>query len=231
MVDSLWHQSPSRTLVLGCILTFIAAVLLIIAFACPYWMESDSETDRRFVRMGLWSVCFNNYKHLPYSYDRKFDGCHWIYGYEYEDIRDWLQPGWFVFVQTMMSFALWFSMMALFTVFAIVMRVLMKLEVFLLASSAVLCVLTALPLFLAVAVFGGLCYDRSWLPGTSFNYISWAYALGVISIFFHILSSACLFSEAGKARERRRMGSNLVYNIPSRGIVMTNNSPPSRRTN
>ncbi|XP_022243052.1 uncharacterized protein LOC106460597 isoform X2 [Limulus polyphemus] len=208
MVDSLWHQSPSRTLVLGCILTFIAAVLLIIAFACPYWMESDSETDRRFVRMGLWSVCFNNYKHLPYSYDRKFDGCHWIYGYEYEDIRDWLQP-----------------------VFAIVMRVLMKLEVFLLASSAVLCVLTALPLFLAVAVFGGLCYDRSWLPGTSFNYISWAYALGVISIFFHILSSACLFSEAGKARERRRMGSNLVYNIPSRGIVMTNNSPPSRRTN
>lgn len=42
---------------------------------------------------GLWDFCFNNYRHPPYQYDEKFNGCHYIYSYKYQNIRDWLNPG------------------------------------------------------------------------------------------------------------------------------------------
>lgn len=83
----------SKRLIFGAILCLITWMLLLIAFASPYWLSSYSHTYSPFVRLGLWDFCFNNYRHPPYQYDERFHGCHWVYSSKFQNIRDWLQPG------------------------------------------------------------------------------------------------------------------------------------------
>lgn len=71
-------------------------------------------------------------------------------------------------------------------------------------------------MFLGVSVFGGMCYDRSWLQYPSFNHLSWAYGLAVVSMFFHMFSACYFFADCKRAREHRRRASNLVYNMQPR---------------
>lgn len=216
MGDPNRYPRSSGLLLTGSVLAFLAAVLLVISFASPYWLESYQATHSSFVRLGLWDVCFNDYRHPPYQYDEKFNGCHWIFSYKYQNIRDWLQPGWMMFVQSMMCVALVLCLGALALVSLVLMRYLLRYEVIVLASAFVLEASTALPLFLAVAVFGGMCYDRSWLQYPMYNYLSWAYAFAVVSFFFHGFASVCLLLEAFKSRDRRRRANNLVYNMQPR---------------
>ncbi|GFX76248.1 uncharacterized protein TNCV_1233851 [Trichonephila clavipes] len=85
-VRSSWY------LLIGGIFAFIASLILFISFCSPYWFESYPETYSEFVRMGLWNFCFKNYRHPSYQYDELFDGCHWVFSYKYQNIRDWMQP-------------------------------------------------------------------------------------------------------------------------------------------
>lgn len=80
-------------LLIGGIFAFLASLILFISFCSPYWLESYPETYSEFVRMGLWNFCFKNYRHPSYQYDELFDGCHWVFSYKYQNIRDWMQPG------------------------------------------------------------------------------------------------------------------------------------------
>lgn len=87
-------------LLIGGILAFLATLVLFISFCSPYWLESYPETYAEFVRMGLWNFCFRNYRHPSYQYDELFDGCHWVFSYKYQNIRDWMQPGkYFLFIK------------------------------------------------------------------------------------------------------------------------------------
>ncbi|XP_013788828.2 uncharacterized protein LOC106472719 [Limulus polyphemus] len=234
MADLQRYPKSSGTLLAGSILGFTAGVLLLISFASPYWLESYPETFSEFVRLGLWDVCFHNYRHPSYQYDEKFDGCYWIFSYKYQNIRDWLQPGWMILVQALMTIALLFSLKALFIISMVLMRFVMKLEVFMLAVSALLQGITALLIFLAVAIFGGMCFDRTWILYPIFNHLSWAYGLAVIAFFFHVFAAACLLSETFKAKERRQRANNLIYNMqPSRKMGSVNpsvNPEPSTST-
>lgn len=76
-------------------MAFISSLFLLVSYAAPYWLESYEEprSETAFRRLGLWEVCFSRYMHPPYQYDEVFDGCHWIHGYYYQNIRDWLMPG------------------------------------------------------------------------------------------------------------------------------------------
>lgn len=89
------YRYPKATgLLLGAgVVAYCSTVLLLISFASPYWLESYQEANSEFVRLGLWDVCFKNYRHPSYQYDETFNGCHWIHSYTYQNIRDWLLPG------------------------------------------------------------------------------------------------------------------------------------------
>lgn len=82
-------------LVYGGLLTFIGGVILLIAFASPYWLASyeDTRTETAFNNMGLWEYCFEDYRHPNYQFDKLFTGCHYVYSKEYHIIREWLLPG------------------------------------------------------------------------------------------------------------------------------------------
>lgn len=212
-----YRYPPASGLLLGAgLVAYLATVLLLISFASPYWLESYQEANAEFVRLGLWDVCFRNYRHPSYQYDETFNGCHWIHSYTYQNIRDWLLPSWLMFVQSMMTLALMFALCALVLVSLVLMRYLLRYEIILLLAAFVLEAITAVPVFLSVSVFGGLCFERSWLQYPIYNHLSWAYALAVVAFFFHTFAALMLLGETFKARERRRRANNLIYNMQPR---------------
>lgn len=98
-------------LVNGALLTYIAGMLLMIAFCSPYWVKSFDETFSEFKNMGLWEYCFDNFRYPYYQFDHYFDGCHHVFSQEYYVIREWLLPPWLMAVQAFvtMSFLLSFG--------------------------------------------------------------------------------------------------------------------------
>ncbi|XP_077516869.1 claudin superfamily protein pickel isoform X1 [Amblyomma americanum] len=212
-----YRYPPASGLLLGAgLVAYLATLVLLVSFASPYWLESYEEAHMEFVRLGLWDVCFRNYRHPSYQYDETFDGCHWVHSYTYQNIRDWLLPGWLMFVQSMMTFALMFALAALVLLSVVLMRYMLRYEIIFLLGAFILEAITALPVFLSVAVFGGMCFERSWLQYPKYNHLSWAYALAVVAFFFHTLAAIMLLGETFKARERRRRANNLIYNMQPR---------------
>ncbi|GIX68099.1 hypothetical protein CDAR_197191 [Caerostris darwini] len=203
-------------LLIGGIFAFLASLILFISFCSPYWFESYPETYSEFVRMGLWNFCFRNYRHPSYQYDELFDGCHWVFSYKYQNIRDWMQPAWLIFVQAVMSLSVIFALLSLSCISVILMRFLLKLEVFFIGAAFVFEAIISVIMFLGVSVFGGMCYNRSWLQYPSFNHLSWAYGLAVVSMFFHMFAAAYLYADTKRAQDYRRRTSNLVYNMHPR---------------
>lgn len=93
----------SDFLVFGGLLTYIAGLFLLIAFArqtytfytrtpidilhsiifcfSPYWVQSYEETFSNFKNMGLWEYCFYQF-HYPYNqFYQLFNGCHYIFSH------------------------------------------------------------------------------------------------------------------------------------------------------
>ncbi|KAI1305210.1 hypothetical protein HDE_01540 [Halotydeus destructor] len=206
----------SKRFLVAAILSLIAWILLIIAFASPYWLSSYQYTYSAFVRLGLWDFCFNNYRHPPYQYDEKFNGCHFIYSSKFQNIRDWLQPGWFIFVQAMMVIALLLSVCCLCTLAIVMMYYLVKYQVTVIAAAAALQGASAVPLFLAVVVFGVMAFDRSWLLFPNYNHLDWAFFVAILSLIMSTLATGLLGLEMVAAKERRKKFDNLVYNMQPR---------------
>jgi uncharacterized membrane protein (DUF485 family) len=75
---------------------------------------------------------------------------------------------------------------------------------------------TALPLLLAIIVFGAMAFDRQWLLYPSFNHLDWAYFIAIASLIISIVASMVLLAETRDARRRRKKMHNLVYNMQSR---------------
>lgn len=75
----------------------LAVILILVAFATPYWLESDKRiVGSKFEKLGLWTHCFRS---LPDPYDpamgRFFSGCRWIFDpftTGYQEIRSFLVP-------------------------------------------------------------------------------------------------------------------------------------------
>ncbi|KAH6934953.1 hypothetical protein HPB50_002486 [Hyalomma asiaticum] len=120
------------------------------------------------------------------------------------------------FIESMMTLALMFALGALVLLSVVLMRYMLRFEIIFLLGAFILEAITAVPVFLSVAVFGGMCFDRSWLQYPNYNHLSWAYALAVVAFFFHTLAAVMLLGETFKARERRRRANNLIYNMQPR---------------
>merc|ERR1712193_158548 len=94
-------QKTSITLFYAVVSSFAAAVLWLLSFSSPYWLASweDTRTDQRFLNMGLWTFCFDRFRFPRNQYDRMYNGCHPIWGYEYREIREWMAPWWLMLIQ------------------------------------------------------------------------------------------------------------------------------------
>lgn len=77
----------------GTVLAALSALLTIISFSTTKWLESYKEANSRFVSLGLWEACFNNFGYDRDNLGKTYDGCGWIFSYDYRPIFDWLNPG------------------------------------------------------------------------------------------------------------------------------------------
>ena len=69
-----------------------ATLCTIISFSTSKWLESYAEANSRFVNLGLWEACFNNFGYDRDNLGKVYNGCWWIFSYEYRPIWDWLNP-------------------------------------------------------------------------------------------------------------------------------------------
>uniref|UniRef100_T1JEE8 Uncharacterized protein n=1 Tax=Strigamia maritima TaxID=126957 RepID=T1JEE8_STRMM len=210
MANQASYPPATGQFIFGCVLSFISALFILISFASPYWLESFAETFQPFVRMGLWEFCFDNFRYPKYQFDRKFDGCNYVFSEEFLVIREWLQPGWLMFVEAMMCLALFFALLCLCVLAVILMRYFLFVEWLFLGIGFILQLLIVVPTFLAITVFGARCQDRNWFLNPLYNHPSWAYALAVIAFFLSGLAAFVLFRETMASLNRKRRSNHLV---------------------
>ena len=80
---------------LGLGLGVITAILIVLAFATPYWVESNQGDIylTQMEKVGLWEACFNGYSDYRDNFGRIYNGCWWMFSREYDYIRHRLMPG------------------------------------------------------------------------------------------------------------------------------------------
>jgi len=216
-------RKTSDLLFWGSIISFVSGILLLMSFASPYWLQSWSHTNSPFSNMGLWEFCFNKFRHPDYQFDHLFHGCHALYGEEYRLIREKLLPGWLMVVQFFVTVAFISSYLGQIVIVGLLLRYpmerILKYEWQFVGLAFVFKSITAVLLFLAICIFGGLCWDRDWLLYPNYNYVSWSYALATFSTLGHIIAASFLFFECKDAKARKERNKALTMQMfPQQGF-------------
>lgn len=180
----------------GCIITFISTVVVILAFATPYWLVNDGRlADVRFHRLGLWEVCFERFGDPSYRHDRVYKGCMWILDEDYDSIHSFLTRPFFVAVQVLYTIGFVVLLLACLLLFALLFCIVQESE---LTTLLVLGSLMAGSGFLhtiAIIVFGALGDSRDWMPDPDNNYLSWSFGLGAVGSILQLIASVLFFLE------------------------------------
>ncbi|ESO83214.1 hypothetical protein LOTGIDRAFT_96575, partial [Lottia gigantea] len=171
--------------VIGCILLCLSFMCLLIAFASPYWVESFEQFHGRFVKVGLWEVCFNDYTFYKDYSGKRFLGCWYIFGPEIRPIWEWISPPWFIVCQVAVSFSLLLQGLVAIAMILYLFRLFpshMKSMILLVSSIGSL--IACLVLFAELILFGVMKEDRDWVPRPDMNYLSWSYGFASVSFLF-----------------------------------------------
>ncbi|CAI9720964.1 XP_029635853.1uncharacterized protein LOC115211099 isoform X2 [Octopus vulgaris] len=186
-------MSSSRMFIYGFSLTGLAFFLMVIAFSSPNWLESFEQANNKFVKLGLWETCFNDYTFYQDYQGKRYKGCWYIFSYEYRPIWEWLSPPWFISVQVMIS--LTFLLQGLVAVFLLCMLIHccpIHVKPLILTLSSIVMFLCGLLITISLIVFGVKSEDRQWMPRPDQNYLSWSFGICVLSGFFSLFSAMCL---------------------------------------
>lgn len=68
-------------LIRAAMIVYAGALLLVMSFCSPYWIESYDESFSSFKKMGLWEYCFKDFYYPNYQFPKKFNGCHNIFSH------------------------------------------------------------------------------------------------------------------------------------------------------
>lgn len=172
----------SQRLHYAAVLAFISYLVLLTSFASPYWLSSYKFSDSAFKRLGLWDFCFQDYRHPNYQYDVKFNGCHWIYSPVYTNVRDWLQPPWFIFVQAVTTLALCISTFGLLAISLIFMQFAIRYQLIIMCITLVCHLCTTMLIAFALITFYLKAFDRSWIMYPDYNHVDWAFFFALVSM-------------------------------------------------
>uniref|UniRef100_A0A1B6FUQ3 EXPERA domain-containing protein n=1 Tax=Cuerna arida TaxID=1464854 RepID=A0A1B6FUQ3_9HEMI len=211
------YHRASNGLVYGGILAYVGSIFLLISFISPYWVQSYEETFSDFKHMGLWQYCFEEFRFPYHQFDKMFDGCHYIYSYEYYVIREWLLPGWLLAIQAWMTLAFLLVFAALVIIALIVIRYplrgILHYE-WLLTGIVFICeAVSSFLIFMSVWLFWTQSSRRDWLMYPNFNHLSYSYYFGAFSFLIHTLASYILYWDARRAYDLRRESKNLVMQM------------------
>lgn len=170
-------------------------------------------------------MCLNNFQDIHRFYDTRYVGCMWVFEEEYYIIHDYLLPGFYI--ATQLFFTMCFTLML---VSLMITAVFLKSPrdddryIVLLLSNGTIQLLAGTfqvaigqywckPLILdtfvafcgliAVIIFGARGDGRDWMPNWEHNDMGWAFALGVIGVFFIAPAGVLFMIEARRERYKR----------------------------
>lgn len=192
-------ESKAKALAIsGTVLALLATLFHILGFSTPHWLESFKQANSRFDRIGLWTACFHNFGYDRDQLGKLYDGCHWIYSYEYKPIFDWLNPRWLLAVQIMLTLGLIMNVITCMMLLMGRFEKGMSYRDFSSQFTTSLCMfLSAILTGISVTIFGIKSdIDRLWFPRPDQNYLSWSFGLMVVSGFFGIFSGMCLMFDS-----------------------------------
>lgn len=189
----------------------LGCVALIIAVSSPFWLVSKTEARSEFVRLGLWSICFKRYHHaaLPHV----LDGCHPLHRHKYEEMRKWLQPAWFIFVQCLVTCATFLSGLCVCLLGYMMFQGEIEIKIFVAAFVFVFEAISSFMTFLGACIFGVMSFERSWIKHPSSNILSWGFGFCVAASILLILTSFCLLKQTLNLRKLLARD-HRVYHIP-----------------
>ncbi|GIY42858.1 uncharacterized protein CDAR_246801 [Caerostris darwini] len=192
----------------------IGCISLIIALCSAKWLESQPESKSNFVRLGLWNVCFREYQHPSLKFDDVFNGCYSLYGHKSKSIRNWLHPGWFIFVQCLTTGSCLLSTLCIAILIFMHFQSEVEIKIFVSAFLFVFEALSALAAFLAVSVFGAMCFERSWIQYPKYNTLSFGYVFAVIGAISSGIAACLLLVQTFRMRKFLYRNSSVMYHIP-----------------
>ncbi|XP_012264925.1 uncharacterized protein LOC105691182 [Athalia rosae] len=197
-------MGKSRTSKVAAICTGLAFVFVVIAFTTPYWLETDGKlAEPKFIRLGLWQVCFKNFKDIRHLYDTRFNDCWWIFEEEYYIIQDFLLPGFFVAVQLFFTLCMTLLLVGGFLTLLCTLgsRQHEKYQLYLWATGGTLTLAATFGL-IAVIIFGAKGDGRDWMPNWEHNDIGWSFALAVVGSVLLYTGGILFLIEARRTRKK-----------------------------
>lgn len=198
---------------------------MLLAFVTPNWLETDGQLENpKFVKIGLWQVCFRGFEDTRHWYDTKFYGCWWVFEEEYYIIHNILLPGFFVATQFFFTLTFTLMLIASFLV-ALYLSCTREHEryillLFVIGSDLVLAAVSGT---LAVIIFGARGDGRDWMPNWEHNDISWSYAMAVMGVLFLYISGILFLIEGRVHRmktERKDYHHDIHQMEPSKTSVI-----------
>lgn len=198
--------SKSKTGLFAMGFFIFASLFITVAFLSPYWLVTDGKLkDPKFLRIGLWEVCFNGFEDVHHWYDTIFTGCWWIFEEEYYIIHDILLPGFFIATQ----FFFTISMCCVLISIILTYLYLNKDEdddsyVTLLITFGTVLVIGGFSGMISVVTFGARGDGRDWMRNWEHNNLGWSYALGVIGVIL-LFPAGILFLIEARVRKYKRL--------------------------
>lgn len=201
----------------GFVLSGVAVFCMVIAFSSPNWMESFEQADSKFVKLGLWEFCFNDYTFYKDYQGKRYRGCWYIFSYEYRPIWEWLSPPWFISVQVMISVTLLCQALVVIFLLSLLVRCCPhQMESILLMISSIMMFLCGLLIAISLIVFGVMSEDRQWMPRPDQNFLSWSFGICVMSGFFSLFGAMCLLVASISASAERSTAPSMSMAMKTR---------------
>lgn len=212
-----YHSSKSQYSLLGSSCALVALVFITISFCTPYWLVSDGLNPgiRKFRRLGLWEVCFDNFLDDHYRYDYEFRGCRWIFHRELRILRPLLEPPFFIATQTMFTLGFTLLLLGSLSLLAVHLCAPPDFELRMTQGTAALLLASAVFNSIAVIVFGALGDGRDWMPDPDHNYLSWSFVLGVIGTLVEYFAGVLLMVD-GKHIKKDIEGDDRSFHMQTR---------------
>jgi len=183
----------------GSLCIYLNSILFLIGFISPYWLKSNViDQSSEFVNMGLFTVCFVNYKNLQATGDKYFDGCLWLQSNELFQLRRWLLPNWLILIQVLESFCICLIVTILISILigllhtAELSRNKLRRKFYFIFYITILLVSLDLLIITCLFLFGINSFFHEWTPESKLIenvFIYWSFWIQCISLVSSIFAS------------------------------------------
>jgi len=183
-----------KLLNLSCMVIGWASFILNMAANCSnsWWVTLHPQ---EFDRVGLWEICFNNYRHRFDYYGKVYTGCWWLFSPEIYMLRSWLSTPWYRCVQAFSTLSMCTMVLAVILLCILVFSAISKVSARFVLITAFTNLAAGFFMAIAVITFGVRGKDRNWMPRWQQNWFGWSFHVAICACLLQFLIGGILLFE------------------------------------